>query len=214
MGYHSNYTLFTPSNECIMEPHNYYNKIIMTDSISPQAVANIRQSMSAICAVLFALVLLFVSSQSAHAALLNQVNSAVRTAGASLTTERSSAFQKGVTNGHYTSYAQLVGAIKWHLAKGTLPSFTAVTVKKASTGASSVKVTVKTCITGQVISMSEYRVTIKGNLDDGSTLTKAMNITLGQYNNAIDQGVVHGLNVKACTTNNFHSLSGDIENRS
>lgn len=153
------------------------------------------------------LLALIVSTRPAEAALIDEVNGAIREAGASVTAERSDAFQAGVTSGHYTSRAQLVGAAAYHKERGTVPVFT------------SAMFPVKTsCITGEVISFAGSNTTagtisVKGDIKKGSRYEageETMNIKSNQYKVAIKKGVSIGSQVTVCSADNFYSLYGHV----
>ncbi|MAF81144.1 hypothetical protein CL628_03985 [bacterium] len=145
--------------------------------------------------------LLLIPTQKADAALMDQVNDAVVVAGAPLTVERSNAFQVGVFVGHYTSYAQLVGAVAYHNARGSLPTFTQTTA-----------VVSKTCINGTVTSMSDTNVTLLTDdlLKSGAPKTQLVRIATNQYNLAISRGVKAGENVNLCSTDGFANQYGHM----
>lgn len=69
-------------------------------------------------AVLLALAIVFSPSLIARAALLSQVNQAMRDAGIAVTATHQLAWAEGVVVGHYTSFQQLVDAMKWHRLNG------------------------------------------------------------------------------------------------
>ena len=142
-------------------------------------------------------------AMAAHdSGLLERVNEAIREAGAPVTLERSNAFQKGVVNGHYTSYSQLVGAIIFHKDAEALPVFTALTQHEPAE---------KECITkGDVLSMSNERLTVRGDLENGSVVTRAFDIAINQYDFAIAKGVSVGSNIKVCSIDNFVSQYGHV----
>lgn len=143
------------------------------------------------------------SAQAAESGLMERVNDAILEAGAPLTVERSNAFQVGVFVGHYLTYKQLVGAIIFQKEKGALPTFSSP--KKAAPP-------VTKCIVGNVVSLSDNRITIKGNTADGADKTIAMNIKSNQYKIAVHRGALAGSGklVKACSKDNFANLHSHV----
>lgn len=69
-------------------------------------------------AVAAALAVVFYPTLKVRAALVSQVNQAMREAGISVTATNNAAWAEGVLTGHYKSYGQLVGAMKWHKLQG------------------------------------------------------------------------------------------------
>lgn len=70
-----------------------------------------------------ALVLSFVFAGSALAAsvtLMDRVNEALQMAGLPVTPATQQSFAAGVASGHYTTFQQLVNAMKWHKAHGRM----------------------------------------------------------------------------------------------
>lgn len=71
--------------------------------------------------LVFALVLSFVSASATFAAtpdLMGRVNEALQMAGLPVNAQSQQSFAAGVASGHYTSFDQLVNAMKWHKAHG------------------------------------------------------------------------------------------------
>lgn len=158
-----------------------------------------QQRLVVLAATLIAVVALIMPAHKADAALMDRVNEAIREAGVKTTVSRSNAFQTGVYIGHYTTYNQLVGAILYHKANETLPSWTQTEPTVATK-----------CIIGNVNSMSNTSLSVYGEVD-GKVSTKTLHITTKQYNVAItDKGAMIGSDVTVCSADNFFSQYGHL----
>jgi len=164
-----------------------------------------RQLFIALIGVAVIVTLVLITTHFAQASLRGRVNEALRTGGGDVTAANSEAFQAGVVSGHYTSFAQLVGAVGFHKAGGTTPSFTTTSDGFASSVAS-------TCVDGDVTSFSRQSLVLNYDLPDGRDTTSGLAITNGQYNAAVGKFVQRGSHVRVCSKDNLTSVTGSIIN--
>ena len=156
-----------------------------------------RLALTAAGAAILALTLL-VPIHQANAALLDRVNEAIREAGVKTTVARSDAFQQGIYIGHYTSYTQLVGAIAYHKANETLPTFTATEPAVATK-----------CLTGKLLSWTPRSLYLQGDVA-GLLEEKSMSLAQNQYDRATFFGAGQGATITACTADNYASVYGHL----
>lgn len=90
---------------------------------------NIHKMIALMFGMAIACAISFSSAQSTLAAapsLLDRVNEALREAGIPVNEHTQQTFAAGVASGHYTSYEQLVNAMKWHKAHGRFTADTSM----------------------------------------------------------------------------------------
>lgn len=165
---------------------------------------NIKISFVGLAGIVVAVAALFASASEAKAAhttgLLVKVNDAIVKVGAPLTVERSNAFQVGVVSGHYTTFDQLVGAVSFHFQRGTLPTFASSKAHAA---------VLKKCIRGNVLSISDVSLSIRGDLN-GEQVEKTIKLATNQYTMALARGIKAGSVVTVCSANLFRTQYGHL----
>lgn len=153
--------------------------------------------------VVFAVLLVGVPVANA-APLLSRVNEALRSAGISVSAVNQLGWAEGVITGHYTTFGQLVAAMKWHKQQGrSTPDSSKFTKAVAKAQG-----TVTKCInSAEMQRLSSSRVVVK---DNGGRVW-SIKITKGQYDRAVKQNINIGSFVKVCSKDEFKNLSGHIK---
>lgn len=120
--------------------------------------------------LIFALALSFVSVGTTLAAtpdLMSRVNEALQMAGLPVNTQTQQSFAAGVASGHYTTFDQLVNAMKWHKAHGKTMANTLAFMPMQKTWA----------FTGTVTEINNARIELFGMNSNGVEVWPKFKIT-------------------------------------
>lgn len=135
--------------------------------------------------------LLAVLAVSARAALLGDVNKALRAAGIPVTGKNQLGWGEGVITGHYTSYQQLVDAMKFHKAQGkSIPDSSKFT--KAVASGKKLR-----CFEGGVISFSP-KAWREEHLVKGKLVTTSWSFSQKLYDQAVSRSLSAGSRARTC----------------